>query len=137
MSPTAYALLGFAAWTIAMLVALGLLRSAISLRGKKPNSFKPSGEDLPGLPYRLTRVHANCYENLPAAAAIMLYAMVSQQTSITDPLAFVFIGARIAQSVTHILSTSNPMVFIRFGFFIAQQSILVVWLLRLSGLIHA
>lgn len=137
MSPTAFALLGFAAWTIALLLALGLVRTAISLRGKKPNTFKPSGEDLPGLPYRLTRAHANCYENLPAAAAIMLYAIATDATAVTDPFATYFLGARIAQSVTHALSTSNPMVLVRFVFFIVQQTILVIWLLRLFGFLPA
>lgn len=137
MSPTAFALLGFAAWTITILLALGILRSAISSRGKKPNTFKPSGEDLPGLPYRLTRAHANCYENLPAAATIMLYAMVTDQTAVTDPLATAFICARIAQSVTHIASTANPMVTVRFVFFLVQQSILGYWLARFFGVIPA
>lgn len=137
MSPTAYALLGFAAWSLTLLVSLGLVRTVISLRGKKPNSFKPSGEDVPGFPYRLTRTHANCYENLPTAAAVMLYAIATDQTAVTDQLALVFLGARLAQSVTHMLSTANPMVFIRFFFFIVQQCILGYWLARFFGLAQA
>jgi uncharacterized MAPEG superfamily protein len=137
MTPTAIAVLGFAAWSLTLLVLLGLVRTVISLRGKSPNSFKPSGEDLPGLPHRLTRAHANCYENLPTAAAVMLFAIATDQTAVTDPLALVFLGARLAQSVTHVASVANPMVLVRFFFFIVQQSILGYWLARFFGLVPA
>ncbi len=133
MSPTAAALLGFAAWSIVLLLALVGFRSVISLRGKSANSFKPSGEDLPGLPYRLARAHANCYENLAAAGVVMLYAITNDQTAVTDPFAYAFLGARIAQSLIHIVSTANPMVLVRFTFFLAQQLILIFWLLRFFG----
>ncbi|MBY0423557.1 MAG: MAPEG family protein, partial [Parvularculaceae bacterium] len=129
LSSSAVALLGFVAWTVVLLMLLGLTRTGISLRGKPANSFKPSGEDTPGFPQRLSRAHANCYENLPAAGAILLYAIATDQTAVTDSFALVFLGARVAQSVTHLLSTANPMVLVRFVFFLVQQIILVTWLL--------
>lgn len=135
MPPTGAALLGFAAWTIFLVLSLGTVRTAIASRGKPANSFKPSGEDLPGLPHRLTRAHANCYENLPAAAAIMLYAVANGQTAITDPLAYPFLAARIAQSLVHMISVSNPAILARFALFIVQQVILVIWILQLTGVV--
>jgi len=136
LSPTATALLGFAAWTIALVVLLGLYRSGLVMGGKKAaNQFNPSGEDLEGFGRRLTRAHANCYENLPVAAAVLLYAIATRQESATDPLAYVFLGARIAQSVVHLISTSRPFVLIRFTLFLVQVAILVFWLLKFFGVL--
>ena len=47
MTPTAVALLGFAAWTILTVVFLGALRTSLVFGGKmKTNAFKATGEDL-------------------------------------------------------------------------------------------
>jgi uncharacterized MAPEG superfamily protein len=136
LTPTAAALLGFAAWTILLVVLLGLFRTGLVFAGKKKsNEFKASGEDLGGFGQRATRAHANCYENLPIAAAVLLYAIATNQTAITDPLGFAFIGARIAQSLVHLASTSRPAVLLRFGFFIVQIAILVIWILKLAHLL--
>lgn len=136
MTPTALALLGFVAWTILLVAALGVYRVsyAISGRMKKPG-FKPSGEDLEGFGQRLTRAHANCYENLPAAAAVFLYAIATNQSAITDGYALAFLGARLLQSLTHLVSTSQTAILVRFGFYIVQNALLVFWLLKLSHLI--
>lgn len=136
MTPTAVALLGFAAWTILMVVLLGVTRTGLVFAGKKKsNEFRASGEDLGSFGYRATRVHANCYENLPVAAAVMLYAIATNQTAIADPLAFVFIGLRLAQSVVHLLSTAPMMVMIRFALYIGQNAILLYWILSLAHLL--
>ena len=50
---------------------------------------------------------------------------------LTDGLAYAFLGARIAQSIAHLISTSHTFVLVRFGFFIVQTIILIVWLLKL------
>jgi len=136
MTPTAVALLGFAAWTILMVMLLGVTRTGLVFAGKKKsNEFRASGEDLGSFGYRATRVHANCYENLPAAAAVMLYAITTNQTAITDPLAFIFIGLRLAQSVVHLLSTAPMMVMVRFALYIGQNAILLYWILSLAHLL--
>jgi uncharacterized MAPEG superfamily protein len=136
MTQTAAALLGFTAWTILLVLTLGLTRTAMVVVGKKKaNEFNPSGEDLSGFARRLTRAHANCYENLPAAGAVLLYAIATGQSAITDPLALIFLGARIAQSLVHLLSTANFFVLIRFAFFGAQMTILGWWILNLAHLV--
>lgn len=136
MTPTAVALLGFAAWTILLVMTLGVLRTGLVFAGKKKaNEFKPSGDDLAGFGARLTRAHANCYENLPVAGAILLYAIATSQTAITDELAFAFLGARLLQSLTHLLSTSRPAVLARFAFFLVQLVIIIIWLLKLTHLL--
>jgi len=136
MTPTALSLLGFAAWTILMVLLLGVTRTGLVFAGKKKaNEFRATGEDLGSFGYRITRVHANCYENLPAAAAVMLYAIATSQTAVTDGLAIVFIGLRIAQSIVHLLSTASPMVLVRFALFAAQSAILLYWILALAHLL--
>ena len=132
MTPTATALLGYAAWTLLLVMSLGVLRSVTVLGGaRSANSFGASGEDFPGLGHRLTRAHANCYENLPIAGAILLYAIATDQQALTDGLAYAFIIARILQSLIHIASTSNTMVLVRFVFYAVQLIILIIWLLKL------
>ncbi len=136
MTPTAHALLAYTAWFLLLVVALGGFRSFLVVSGGKAvNGFSPSGEDVEGFGRRLTRVHANCYENLPAAAAVLLYAIATSQTSITDPLANVLLGARLLQSIVHLVSTSRPAVLLRFGFFVVQVLILLYWILRLAHLL--
>lgn len=135
MSATATALLGYVAWSMLLLMSLGALRSALVMTaGRAANSFSPSGSDMEGLGQRLTRAHANCYENLPLAGALMLYAIATNQTGATDGLAYVLLGARMAQSAAHLLSTSNTFVLIRFAFFGVQLVVLIIWLLKLSGI---
>lgn len=136
MSPTAVALLGYAAWTLALVFSLGVFRTSVALsKGKKANTFSPSGEDLGGFGLRLTRAHANCYENLPIAGAVTLYAIATGQTAITDPLAYALLGARVAQSLVHLVSTAPAMVMVRLVFFLAQVAILASWLLAFFSVI--
>jgi uncharacterized MAPEG superfamily protein len=136
MTPTAAALLGFVAWTLLLLVLLAVVRTSAVMSGKRrANSFNPSGEDVEGFARRLTRAHANCYENLPAAAALLLYAIATAQTGLTDGLAYIFLGARILQSLTHLASTSNPAVTVRFAFFLVQLIIQIYWLLLFFGVL--
>lgn len=133
MTPTAVALFGFVAWTILLVAFLGVYRVSLAVSGKRPGpGFNPSGEDLEGFGRRLTRAHANCYENLPAAAALLLYAIATSQSAITDGMSILFLGARILQSLTHLVSTSRPAILVRFALYIVQNVILVIWLLKLT-----
>ena len=115
-----------------VLISLGILRSYLVMTtGRAANSFGATGDDLEGFGKRLTRAHANCYEALPAAAIVLLYAIATGQTAATDGLAITFLGARLAQSVTHLISTSSIFVLIRFAFFLVQILIVIFWLLKL------
>lgn len=136
MTPTAATLLLLVAWFLLLLLSLGAFRTSLVMKNQRAaNSFAPSGEDLSDVGKRLTRAHANCYEYLPAAFAALLYAIATGQTGLTDGLAYIFLAARIAQSVVHLISTSRLFVTIRFAFFIVQTLILIVWLLKLLHLI--
>ncbi len=136
MTPTATALLGYAAWTLVLLTTLGLWRTSLVMNRKRAaNSFNPLGDDLEGFARRLTRAHANCYENLPIAGAVLLYAIAADRTAVTDGLAYIFLSARLLQSLTHLASTSNRAVTVRFAFFLVQILILAYWLLGLFAVV--
>ncbi|MGD9801081.1 MAG: MAPEG family protein [Parvularculaceae bacterium] len=136
MTPTALALLGFVLWTIALVVLLAFYRVSLVSTGKRASpNFSPDGEDVEGFGRRLTRAHANCYENLPLAGAVLLYAVATNQTAITDGLAMAFLGARILQSLTHLASTNRTAVTVRFLFYVVQVLIIAYWSLRLAHLI--
>ncbi|MFO1269652.1 MAG: MAPEG family protein [Rubrivivax sp.] len=80
---------------------------------------------------RLARAHANCIEGLPLFGGLLLLALATQRTGITDALAPWLLGARVLQSSVHIASTSVPAVNIRFAAFCVQMVIAVVWTWRL------
>jgi len=132
MTPSLLALVLYAAWTLALLVLIAGIRTFHVLRGRPANRFTTTGDDVSPFTARLCRAHANCYENLPIAGAVLVVAVVSGQAAVTDPLAFVFLGARLAQSVVHLISVSHAAVVVRFGFFLAQVSLLGFWIVRLA-----
>jgi len=57
-----------------------------------------------------------------------LLAIATNQTAVTDRLALYCLGARIAQVIAHLISTSELGVKIRFVFFLTQLSIFAYWL---------
>lgn len=134
MNTSAFALLGYAAWTLALLGGIAVLRSTLTVSGQRAaNSFAVSGEDVSPFSARLCRAHANCYENLPAFASIVLLAIVSGNAHITNPLALWVLAARVGQSTVHLVSTSNRAVQLRFAFLFAQFLIQLWWIVRLFG----
>jgi uncharacterized MAPEG superfamily protein len=134
MGPSALALLGYAAWTILLVTCIGLQRGTLTLSGRRaPNSFKTDGSDVSPFGQRLARAHANCFENLPIFAAIVLTAISTGHSGVTDPLAPWVFAARVCQSVTHLASTSSPAVMVRFTFFLVQMLIQISWLITLFG----
>lgn len=132
MSNTAIVLLLYAGWTLALVTTLVSMRGLLVLSGRrKANSFDPDGTDVSTFSNRMCRAYYNCCENLPAAGAILLYAMIAGKTAVTDPLAPVLLAARVAQSTTHMISTSHAAVMIRVTFFSVQVAILFWFLVQL------
>lgn len=127
-SASSIALVGFVLWTLALLVLMEILRTQLVLRGKVPaNGFSPDNANLSPFMQRLARAHANCLENLPVVGALLLFAIATGRTSITDPLAWALLGARIFQSLVHLASTSAAAVMVRFAAFALQTAIAVYW----------
>lgn len=127
-SPTAVALTGFIAWTLFLLVLMEGIRSKLVLtKVRAANSFTPSNAGLSPFMQRLARAHANCLEGLPIFGGLMLVALATGRTAVTDPFAFVLLGARIFQSVIHLTSLSSAAVTLRFSAFAVQMVIAVFW----------
>jgi uncharacterized MAPEG superfamily protein len=135
MTPTLAALTGFIAWTLFLLVVMEVIRSKMVVTKEVPaNGFRPDNANLSPFMQRLARAHANCLEGLPIFGGLMLVAVVSGKSSLTDPLAFVLLGARIVQSSIHLASLSPTAVTLRFSAFAVQMGIGVYWAFLLLGL---
>ena len=57
----------------------------------------------------------------------MLIAVVTAQTAVTDSLAYVFLAARVTQSLIHLASVSPIAVTLRFSAFAIQLVIAIYW----------
>lgn len=128
MTPTLAAFTGFIAWTLFLLVAMEAIRSRMVVAKEVPaNGFRPDNANLSPFMQRLARAHANCLEGLPIFGGLMLVAVISGKSSLTDPLAFVLLGARTVQSSIHLASLSPIAVTLRFSAFAVQMGIGVYW----------
>lgn len=129
MHATGIALVGFIAVTAVLLLLLAFLRVHLTLSGARaPNSFGPDGSDVSAYSARLCRAHANCYESFPILGGLLLLALATDMTSITDGLAYYVLGARILQVFVHVASTSNKAVQLRFALFLVQIVIAAWWM---------
>jgi uncharacterized MAPEG superfamily protein len=132
MNATLMALTGFIGWTLALLVVMEVIRSKLVLtKAVRANEFQPDNANLSPFMTRLARAHANCLEGLPIFGGLMLVAVVAGKNAVTDPLAYVLLGARIVQSLIHLASLSELAVTLRFTAFAVQVGIAVYWAIRL------
>jgi hypothetical protein len=128
MSTSVLVLTLFIAWALFLLVLMEIIRSYLVVSGRaKSNEFKPDNANLSPFLQRLARAHANCVESLPVIGGILLVAIVTRRTEITDALAAWLLLARIAQSITHLISVSVFAVNARFFFFAVQIAIAIYW----------
>lgn len=128
MTPTLIALTGFISWSLLLLVLMESIRSWLVLTKAVPaNGFMPDNANLSPFMQRLARAHANCIEGLPIFGGLMLVAIVADRTALTDPLAYVFLGARVVQSLIHLSSLSSTAVTLRFSAFAVQMGIGIYW----------
>ena len=117
-------LLGFATWTLLLLMAtVGVYRwTRIILWNTPVASFR--SDQLEGADWyqRGTRAHANCVENLPVFAAIVFVInTIGLRGSTVDALCVVVLIARICQSMTHLSHPqTDAFVAVRFSFFSVQ-----------------
>ncbi len=124
MSVPVWCLLGFAVWTLLTLLGtIGVYRWSRILTGRgELTSFTANADHGSDWYRRAMRAHANCIENLPVFASIVLAAFASGAASpALDGLALLILGCRIVQTLVHIgLPSSNVAVATRFAFFIPQ-----------------
>ena len=137
MTVPIWALLGFAAWTVLLLLfTVGTYRWSRILTGRVPirefRADKVEGEEW----YRRSmRAHANCIENLPVFGAIVLAIYVSGiGGSTVNYLSIGILLTRIVQSLVHVcLVQTNTAVAVRFAFFFFQ---LVSFLILISMVVR-
>lgn len=128
MTTSAVALTGLIGWALLLLILMEVLRSALVVKGDVPaNRFTPDNANLSPFMQRLARAHLNCIEGLPVFGGLLVVAIVTSRTAITDPLALWLLGARIVQSTVHLLSLSVVAVNLRFAAFAVQMAIGVYW----------
>ena len=124
MTVPVWMLLGFAAWTLLLLVAtVGIYRWARILTGAaRIASFRADQVEGAGWYQRGTRAHANCIENLPVFGAIVIALQAGHVAgTLVDSLSIAILAARIVQSLVHVCFVqTDAMVSIRFSFFSVQ-----------------
>ena len=130
MTASATALIGFVGWTIVLTLCLLTARFAAMAKGHPVNTFTQDGSELASIGQRITRAHGNSLEWLVIPVALLGYAIASGQTAVTDGLAMIALGARVLQSVSHIISTATPVVLIRATFFTVHVVIAIIWTVK-------
>jgi uncharacterized MAPEG superfamily protein len=132
MNPTLTALTGFTAWALLLLVLMEIIRTKlVATNAVRANGFTPDNANLSPFMQRLARAHANCVEGLPVFGGLIVVALIANKSSITDQLAYVFLTARIVQSLIHLWSVSAAAMTFRFAAFAVQMAIGVYWAFRL------
>jgi uncharacterized MAPEG superfamily protein len=135
MTVPVWMLLGFAAWTVLLLLGtVGVYRWSRILTGRvQIRNFR--ADQIEGADWykRAMRAHANCIENLPVFGAIVMALYIGNVAGVlVDALAVAILVARITQSLVHVcLVQTNAVASIRFGFFFVQ----IVSFLWLIGII--
>jgi uncharacterized MAPEG superfamily protein len=117
-------LLGFAGWTlVSLLVPIGWYRWSRIFSGTAAiNEFEADAGRAAGWYLRAHRAHANCLENLPLYAALVVaIAATGAAHPALDALALVLLAARIGQTMTHVAFCSTRVaVAVRFALFFTQ-----------------
>ena len=123
---------GFVVWSLILLVLMEAIRTKLVVTKLVPaNGFTPDNASLSPFMQRLARAHATCVEGLPIFGGLMLVAVVAGRPAVTDPLALVFLAARVLQSLVHLTSVSAAAVTVRFALFFVQILIAIYWAARL------
>jgi uncharacterized MAPEG superfamily protein len=122
MSVPVWVLLAFAAWTLVTLMgSVGIYRWSRILTGRASlNAFEEHGGNE--WYRRAMQAHANCIENLPVYAAIVVAVVATGiETRLLDYLAMVLMVARVCHTLVHIIpEQTNVVVGFRFAFFFTQ-----------------
>lgn len=134
MTVPAWMLLGFATWTVLLMLAtIGIYRWSRILTGRVPiGNFRADQVEGADWYKRSMRAHANCIENLPIFGAIVFALYIGNVANATvNVLAVTILAARIMQSLVHVsLVQTNTVVSVRFGFFFVQI-VSYLWLIAI------
>ncbi|WP_367607367.1 MAPEG family protein [Legionella sp. W05-934-2] len=129
MSPTVLMLMGFITWSIILLLGVSVSRfHAVGSGRFHLRHITPDGEMLAPFAHRIHRAQMNCLENLPMVVGVCLIAFMLNQVQLIDPLAYLFLTCRIAQSLVHLYSVRIYAVMARFLLYAVQIALLIYWL---------
>ena len=135
MTLSQWALLGFVVWTMLLvLCGIGGPRITAVLRKQaRANSFNAAVVHGSERYQRTMRAHANCVENLPLFAALVLLGSVLGMPGWQfQVVAFAVLPARMLQTLAHVASGRNRAVLLRFAFFTFQQGCFFVMSILLA-----
>jgi uncharacterized MAPEG superfamily protein len=125
-----HALLGFAAWTLLLVLIVFGYRGFRFLTGTPINAWprgtKPANEA--SFAIRAGDAHANAVENLVVFAAIVLAAQALGRADAIAAFACYVLYARLGQSVVHLIGTNQILVLIRATLW-SIQLFLMFWML--------
>lgn len=125
------ALLIYATLMMSLLFGILVVRVKAVRKGLHAQDITPSNEKISPFANRLSRAHANCYENLPVFGAIVLVAAMNNALEIMQVTALVFIVARILQAAVHLYSGHTRFVMIRGACFGVQVFLQIYWIIML------
>lgn len=132
MNPTAASLIGFAGWLVLLTFFVAFFRVYVTATTAKAiDSYAPDGSDLPGFGRRLTRARDNCFETLPVFAALVVAAELLGHGQQLHVLAPWVLASRVAQSITHMISTAPAAIVVRALLLTVQLSIYAYWVVVL------
>src|SRR4249919_2657170 len=124
MSIPIWMLLGFAAWTVLLLLStIGVYRWSRILSGQTPiKEFRADQVEGADWYRRSMRAHGNCIENLPVFGSVVFALYVSQLSGATiSYLCITVLVARVMQSLVHVcLEQTNTVAAMRFIFYFVQ-----------------
>src|SRR2546428_867371 len=124
MTVPLWCLVAFVIWTVALVIALSVVRLRHLAAGGSVRDF--GIPDDRRLIWRLYRAHLNCLENLPLFVSIVLVATVRGVTGhALDGLATPFLLARIGQSVVHVAPGAGLPGSPPFSFFVVPTACLL------------
>ena len=124
MTIPVWSLLGFATWTVLLLIwTVGVYRLSRVFSGRAGMAGFPA-DHVEGADWyrRSMRAHANCVENLPVFAAVVLAVSASGASGpAVNGFSMIILAARVIQSLIHVsVPQTDAVVAARFGFFFVQ-----------------
>lgn len=132
MNESYIVLLAFALWTAAWVFVMVILRMNALIRKKKqPTDFTHTGQEISPFAARISRVHANCLENLPILASIVFVASQTGTLEVVNNLAWVFLATRVLQSLVHALWASQMSVMLRGMLYSVQSVLMIYWTIQI------
>jgi uncharacterized MAPEG superfamily protein len=128
-----HALLGFAGWTLLLVIVVFLYRGVRFVGGTPINSWPRAEKQEKDMPLirRMADAHSNCLENLPVFAVIVFVAAHLGRLDAINAIAPWVLYARVAQTMAHLSGTGQANVLVRASFW-AVQLVLFVTMMVLT-----